>query len=161
MPEGFFIVAGPEFHRVAAQLREIDPAMPGKFRAAMRKAATPILRDVRVAALSLPARGVKHTGLRARLAKGVGVQVGVGNSARMRITTRMDDPTEAALPRGEDNGIRGWRHPVFGNTDNWVHQPGGSWFRETIADDRDLIEQRLQDVLDEAANTVAHAGIGP
>lgn len=149
---------GPEFERVALALREIDARGTQQLRAAMRKAATPIIQDVRAAALSLPARGVKHTGLRARLAKSVSVQAGVGGGARMRFVTRMDNPDEAMLPRGEDSGARGWRHPVFGNTNNWVHQRGGSWFRETINEDSDLVERRLHDVLEEFANRVADAG---
>lgn len=155
--DGIHVVFGPEFHAVAEALREIDSTYPAHLRAAMRKTATPVLRDVRMAALSLPARKGKHTGLRGRLAKGVGLQVGVGGNARMRITTSMREPDEAALPRGEDSGARGWRHPVYGH-DNWVHQRGGSWFRETIADDRDLIESKLAEVLDDARDTVARAG---
>lgn len=75
----------------------------------------------------------------------------------MRFITKMDDPQEAELPRGEDSGERGWRHPVFGH-DVWVHQRGGSWFRETIADQRPDIERRLQDVLDQAAQQIQDAG---
>jgi hypothetical protein len=66
----------------------------------------------------------------------------------------MADPTEAALPRGMDNGTRGWRHPVFGNRDNWVHQRGGSWFREPIASNHDQVERKLTDVLEDAARAI-------
>lgn len=156
--DGIFIAFGPEFRMVADALREIDTTFPTRLRSAMRKTATPVMRDVRMAALSLPARHSKHTGLRARLAKGVGVQIGVGANARMRFTTRMDSPDEAALPRGTDSGERGWRHPVYGNTNNWVHQRGGSWFRETISEDRSMIERNLNDVLQEARDTVARSG---
>ena len=142
---------------VADQLREIDSTFPTRLRQAMRRSATPILQDLRQAALALPARKGKHSGLRARLAKSVGVQLGVGSNARMRFITKMDDPEEAELPRGEDSGERGWRHPVFGH-DVWVHQVGGSWFRETIADQRSDIERRLQDVLDQAAQQIDDAG---
>lgn len=156
--EGFYVEMGPEFQRVANALREIDAKGPSRMRAKMKQAATPIVADVRAAALSLPARGVKHTGLRARLAKSVSVQASVGNNARVRFVTRMNNPSEAMLPRGEDSGNTGWRHPVYGNQDNWVHQRGGSWFRETIEDDGDLVERRLTDVLEEFAQQVADAG---
>jgi hypothetical protein len=155
---GYRIVSGPEFTRVANELRAVDASFPGKLRAALRRAATPIVADVRMAALSLPARGRRHTGLRARLAKGVGVQAGVGNNARMRFVTKVDNPQEAELPRGEDSGERGWRHPVFGNQNNWVHQRGGSWFRETIADDRSFLDDRIQGVLDDAVQQIDRAG---
>lgn len=152
---GFVIITGPEFRATADALREVDSSFPGKLRAAMRKTATPILADIRMAAMALPARKLKHTGLRARLAAGAGVQLGVGRNARMRFTTKMP-PGQEELPRGEDSGERGWRHPVYGH-DNWVHQRGGSWFRETIADQRPDIERRLQDVLDDAAQTIQDA----
>jgi len=155
--DGVFIAFGPEFRLVADALREIDTTFPQQLRNAMRRTATPVMRDVRMAALSLPARGTKHTGLRGRLAAGVGVQIGVGANARMRFTTKMP-PGEGALPRGEDSGERGWRHPVYGDQNNWVHQRGGSWFRETIAEDRDMIERNLNDVLQEARDTVSRAG---
>jgi hypothetical protein len=152
-----WVEAGPEFTRVANALRDMDTKAPSRFRAALKKAATPIVQDVRAAALALPARKGKHTGLRTRLAKGVGVQAGVGKSARMRIVTKMP-AGEEALPRGEDSGAQGWRHPVFGNTDNWVNQAGGSWFRETIADDQDFLEERVNQVLQDARDQIAAAG---
>lgn len=158
MAEGVFIAFGPEFRAVADALREIDSTFPQKLRQEMRKTATPIIRDVRMAALSLPARKAKHTGLRERLAASVSVQIGVAGNARMRFVTKMDDPEEAELPRGEDSGERGWRHPVYGHQDRWVHQRGGSWFRETIADDRDLIERKLSEVLSNAQEIVSRAG---
>ncbi|WP_406527386.1 hypothetical protein [Streptomyces sp. I8-5] len=158
---GVSIVAGPEWDLVAAQLREADPAMPGNLRDALRKAADPIAEDTRRAALALPARGRKHSGLRGRVAAGVRVQPSTAQDIGIRFTTSMADPQEAELPRGLDNGIRGWRHPVFGNSDNWVHQRGGSWFRSTIADDRAQVQDALSGVLDEAAAAIAAAGASP
>lgn len=155
------VIAGPEFTRVANALREIDVQMVSKFRTAMRKAAEPIIKDVQLAAMRLPAHKLKHTGLRARVAKGVGVRAGLGTQASMRFTTSMNEPDEWYLPRGLDLSEKGWRHPVYGNMDIWVHQRGGSWFRETIADNRELLQDRLTDVLEDAAHTVAVAGAGP
>ncbi|MFG3137705.1 hypothetical protein ACGFZA_16020 [Streptomyces sp. NPDC048211] len=142
-------------------MRETDPAMPGNLRDALRKAADPIANDTRRAALALPARGRKHTGLRGRVAAGVSVQPSTTTDIGVRFTTSMADPQEAELPRGLDNGVRGWRHPVFGNSNNWVQQRGGSWFRSTIADDGPQVERALTDVLEQAAASIAAAGIGP
>jgi len=155
--ERFNIVAGPEFRRVADALREIDASFPGKLRRELRKAMTPVLRDVRQAALSLPARSGQHSGLRQRLARGVAVRASVGRRSAVRIVTRMAEPDQAALPRGEDSGAHGFRHPVFGHNP-WVHQAGGSWFRETIIEDKDLIERKINGVLEEARTTVVRAG---
>lgn len=159
MGRGIFEVeAGAEFRRVANALRDIDTALPGKFRRELRKALTPVVQDVRKAALSLPARTGKHTGLRQRLARGVAVRVSVGRRSSARIVTRMVEPDEAALPRGEDSGAHGWKHPVYGNESNIVRQVGGSWFRETIMEDKDFIERKLTDVLEEARDFVTGNG---
>lgn len=157
--EGFYIVAGPEFQRVVDRLGEVDPALPGQLNEALHDAAAPIIQDVQRAAATLPARGAKHTGLRGRLAESVGLQSAAGSS--MRFVTSMDDPEEAALPRGMDNGAVGWRHPVYGNQNNWVQQHGGSWFREPIADDGGLVQENLTDVLEQVAAVIAAAGAGP
>lgn len=154
--ESYHIIAGPEFKATADALRDVDKTFPTMLRKAMKDAAQPVLVDVRNAARALPAYGLKHTGLRARLAAGVAVQASVGASARMRFVTKMP-PGQEALPRGEDSGMAGWRHPVFGH-DKWVTQRGGSWFRQTIADDRPDLMNRLQDVLDAAAQQIDDAG---
>jgi hypothetical protein len=115
----------------------------------------PIVADVRRAAMALPARGSKHTGLRGRLAAGVLAQA---NGQHVRVVATAIDPTESALPRGMDNGAKGWRHPVYGNRDVWVQQRGGSWFREPIASHGSDIERKLTNVLEEMANNIANAG---
>jgi len=149
----YTIVHGPEWQATADALREVDETLSEKFKAALEKAARPTLEELRRAALELPAHKGKHTGLRARIAAGVGVTT---QSKGVRITTSMP-PGQEELPRGEDNGLRGWRHPVFGNRDVWVQQRGGSWFKNTIADDRPRFEKSLGAVLDEACQMVDRA----
>lgn len=73
----------------------------------------------------------------------------------------MDEEDEAYLPRGFDDGQKGWRHPFFGNMDIWYHQDGASWFRETIANDRMLMERVLTDELEDIAEQIGDAGRGP
>lgn len=155
--QGWVIIAGPEFKAVADSLRDMDASLPTALRKSMKDAAQPVLLDVRNAARELPAYGFKHTGLRARLAGGVSVQTGVGLNARMRFVTKMP-PGQEELPRGEDAGIRGWRHPVYGHMDTWVHQDGGSWFVPVIANHKQEILDRLQEILDQAADAVDDAG---
>lgn len=156
-----WIVAGPEFTRVANALRAVDAALPTQFRKRLKDAAKPAVQDVkrRVRALDLPGGPAGTTGLRRRVARGVGVRASVGRMAALRITTSMTQPNEAIIPRGMDRP-QGWRHPVFGNRDNWVTQPGLSWFREPIADHRDEFSEALQDALDWAADTIDNAGGG-
>lgn len=150
----YTVIHGPEWQATADALREVDDTLSEKFKRALEDAARPTLEELRRAALGLPARGAKHTGLRGRIAAGVGSHATVKG---IRFTTSMP-PGQEELPRGEDNGLRGWRHPVFGDRDVWVQQRGGSWFKNTIADQRPVFERALTAVLDDAANTIARAG---
>lgn len=151
---------GNEWRRVAIALKEIDRTLPDKLRKGLREAAKPAAEDAKQRVLALPVRGVKHSGLRGRVARGVGIQAGVGRGLGVRIVTGMRDPQQRKLPEYLDDK-RGWRHPVYGNRHVWVHQStGGSWFRETIAEHRPQIERDVTQVLDDAAETVAAAGRG-
>ncbi|MCX4912805.1 hypothetical protein [Streptomyces sp. NBC_00687] len=151
---------GDEWRRVAVALREVDSSFPGKLRRDLREAAKPAAEDAKRNVLALPVHGRKHSGLRGRVARGVTIQAGIARGLGVRIVTGMRDPQEKALP-GYLDDKRGWRHPVFGNRHEWVHQStGGSWFRETIVDHRPQIERDVRQVLDDAAETIAAAGRG-
>lgn len=147
---------GEEFARVGRALREVDAELPGQLRKDLRTAARPLVAMVKEKVRSLPTHGIRHTGLRRRVAAGVGIRVGLRTG--VTITTSMQKPSEAIIPRGMDSR-NGWRHPVFGNRDNWVQQrTGGSWFREPLASRHDEIERSLHHILEEAANTIDRAG---
>lgn len=151
---------GDEWRRVGIALREVDKSLPDKLRKAMRDAAKPAAEDAKRRVRALPVHGRKHTGLRAKVARGVDIQAGVGRGLGVRIVTGMANPQERKLPLYLDDQ-RGWRHPVFGNRHIWVKQTtGGSWFRSTIAEHRPQMEHDLAKVLEEAANTIANAGRG-
>lgn len=145
---------GPEWRTVRAALEREEKSASRKLTNALEEAAGPIIAKVQGEALALPARGKKHTGLRARVAAGVRVQPG-RQGVRIVATAPLG---ERGLPRGLDNGPRGWRHPVYGNRDVWVQQRGGSWFREPIAEEHDSVERRLTDVLEQMADNIANAG---
>jgi hypothetical protein len=130
-----YVDMGPEWRTVRATLNREESSADRKLHHAIEEAAGPIIAKVQREALELPARGRKHTGLRGRLAAGVRPEV---TPSGIRIVATAE-PGERALPRGMDNGPRGWRHPVYGNRDVWVQQRGGSWFREPIAEEGDAV----------------------
>lgn len=152
---GVYVVTGSEWRTVRDQLQREDRGATRELGNALERAMGPIVADVQAQAAALPARGPKHTGLRGRLAAGVRAEA---NGQHVRVVATAVDPSEAALPRGMDNGARGWRHPVYGNRNVWVQQRGGSWFREPIADHGNEIERKLTNVLEEMANNIANAG---
>lgn len=159
------VVAGPEFTRVAIALRAIDQALPRQLRGEMRDAVKPSVAEAKEKVRTMPVAGHSGTtGLRREVARGVKIQAGLSGrrGAHLRVVTAMTRPDAEIIPRGLDRAA-GWRHPVFGNRDNWVVQrpqrPG--WFLETLSDARDPIEMALTHVLEKARDRVASAGGGP
>lgn len=150
------VSTGPEWKRVAAALDRVDKGLGDKFRREVREAADRLANRAQAEVMKIPVYGMKHTGLRARVARGVGVKI---TGSGVDITTSMNERDEVNLPAYLDSQS-GWRHPVFGNRHVWVRQEtGGSWFRATIESGRDDIENDLHDVMDNGAREIAAAGL--
>lgn len=151
--------AGPEFNRVATALRSIDRRLPTKLRKDIKNQVKPLVRQAKFKVINLPVEGHSgHTGLRRRVARGVRVRVGVGRNAYVRITTVMSDPSQAIIPRGLDNPLRGWKHPTFGHEPEVTQHAAGHWFVDTFAHGRDEIRDGIHHVLEDAAEFVARQG---
>lgn len=150
------IATGPEWKRIADELARQDSTLGARFRNELRRAADQLAVRAEAAVMRIPTHTGQHSGLRARVAKGVGTKI---TGAGVQITTSMDDRSEVNLPAYLDNQT-GWRHPVFGNRHNWVRQEtGGSWFRATIERGQPEIEDRLHDVFEDASRSIARAGL--
>lgn len=147
-------ISGTEqFDRVGAALDATDAEMPTKIRKEVVALASRLAYIASRAALSEPAYGRTHTGLRAEVSTGVGVRE---TDEGASVTTSMPESSEAVIPRGLD--AHGWRHPVFGNRSKWVVQHGAfSWFMDSMQGGRSDGEQNLQRLLDETAERIAAA----
>lgn len=151
------VTTGPEWKRVEAALKALDSRLAEEFRRELHDAAEQSADKTRRAALQIPVNTTQHTGLRRRVAKGVGVKMTANG---VQITTSMNQADERNLPAYLD-AQDGWRHPVFANRHVWVRQTtGGSWFREVIEDSQPQVEEALTDVWEDAARTIAAAGAG-
>jgi hypothetical protein len=141
------------FERVGAALGEADDEMPGKIRKELVLLANRLAYVASRAALAEPTHGAVHTGLRESVSHGVGVRETDDGAV---VTTSMPVPDEAVIPRGLD--AHGWRHPVFGNRNNWVVQHGAfSWFMDSMQGGRTDGEQNLERMLNEVAEKIAAA----
>lgn len=150
------VTTGPEWQRVAAALDAQDKSLGDKFRREVREAGNLLAARAQAAVMRIPVTGTKHTGLRGRVAKGVGTKITMSG---VDITTSMNERDETNLPAYLDSQA-GWRHPVFGNRDVWVHQDtGGSWFRATIESGRGDVEDRIHDIMEGAARDISRAGL--
>jgi hypothetical protein len=159
------VIFGPEFPRVVAALREIDKGLPTKLRKDISDAVKPSVRKAQANMRAMPVKGRGHSGLRAQVARGIKVRVSLGSAtkdAKVRIITTMQDASEAAIPRGF-NSPKGWRHPVFGDREDWVVQHGmrPGWFMDPMQLNRDYVKDKIKTTLDEAAQYIADQGGTP
>jgi hypothetical protein len=148
MPQGALQVYGTEkLARLGHDLRVIGgPTARGlrsHLRVGVKAAAIPLRNDVKRAALAIPARGPKTTGLRRTLAKATKLKVlASSRSAAVRIYVDPVTLKAAGYPPSmatnvEGNGKR-WRHPVYARADEsrdewtWVAQHPTPFFFPTI-----------------------------
>lgn len=151
-----------QFARCEKALREINRSIPRESwqkinqhtRAAMKEASAKVMQQ--------PALKGKHTGLRRRVARGIGLErFRDGEWQHWVVTTSMPEEDEAIIPRGLDTR-RGWRHPIFGKRDEpWVAQYGKfSWFADSMDEIGKEVTPAIENILEEAANTVDNASRG-
>lgn len=94
--------------------------------------------------------------------KGAGLRETIAAATRLqqtakgiRIITQSDrlPQDQRSLPRHLDSD-KGWRHPVFGNRDNWVRQRGGPWFADTIKKKAPEFRQSIVEAMDETVRNI-------
>lgn len=106
-------------------------------------------RDVRVAALR---GGRRAAGLRARVAAAAKLQVRA-RGVRFIIDSSNLPESQQTLPRHLDSQ-KGWRHPVFGNREEWVHQQGRPYFGSTISKHATDFRTAVLKAMDETASKI-------
>jgi len=126
---------GATLRTIARELRDMDDAkVTGLFRRRMEDAARPFPLRVRRAVLAIPVTGKKQTGLRARIALCAGTASWVRGrtaSVAVEMNPRLMPPGEMSLPLMME-GAKRWRHPVFGDRENWVTEPPHPYFQVPV-----------------------------
>jgi len=141
---------GREWKELNRRLRHAgEKGMAKELRKAVREAAKPGRDAAKVAVRSIPVKGPRSTGLRRRMARGVGIQA---DARRVRIVTRMPAGLEM-LPRGFDTD-KGWRKPLFGDRERWFQQAGHPWFRKTIAKTAPKAREEMKAAMDRVADQI-------
>lgn len=159
MPTRVWVVVGPEWKATVAKLRTVENRLPQWVEDEAGEAIDPVVRRAQAAVMRVDVQGgpAGHTGLRSRVASGVGVRKGISSkgNAYFRIFTSMANVAESPIPRGLDSP-KGWRHPLFGNKNYWFQsrptRPG--WFTDTVADSADSIERGIANALDRAERAI-------
>lgn len=169
-----------QYRALARQMREVGSqgrVLRKHLRRRITDAGKPVVEEVRQAARDIPVKGTPGGGalqrrraavLRARSARGAARAARGSHSLRRALAaatslrtvnsgisivlkaSRMAEGQET-LPR-HMNSEKGWRHPVYGDRRDWVHQTGHPFFDVTIrkreAEFRRACEQAIQDTLD-------------
>lgn len=154
-----------DFRTDAADLRNLlgkSSQVPERLRSALRKrirqAAQVAADDSKRTVLGAPgtrSRHPRHTGLRQGIADGIKVSVMTG--ARAGVTIRS---TGAGLPADKRSLVlayesrKGWRHPVFGDTERWVTQLGRPYFGAVIFKHRPEVTAAVEAALREAVEAL-------
>lgn len=149
-------VAGQdEFNRLSRRLKE---AGRGDLRRRMireiRKAGDPALQATKAAWMGVEVTstqgGGSSSGLRGRVAAATRISV-LGSGIRIRVEPGQVDPTYGkALSYGLD-GLGRWRHPVFGNRENWTQQAGQEVFYKTLERFEPRWRAGIEKAMDETA----------
>lgn len=159
MADGIVVItAGKEWITVPNALGREDRRLPRAATGESIEAAESLARQAqrRVRRVQVVGGPEGSTGLRRRVAAGVRVRP---RGSGARVTTSMANRDEAIIPRGLDRK-QGWRHPVYGNKNEWVRSrpsnPG--WFTDTFEDGKRPLEESLTDEIEKSANNIARAG---
>jgi hypothetical protein len=157
----------------AEQLRDLtkrlkaqgDGRLQKKLRSSIRQAAKPAEADVRASVMRVKvtssrggrARPVRSRGLRARTARAVGTSVSGRGTIRIRVSAQKFGEYGRTLPKyldAELNRYQRWRHPVFGNQDNWVAQRGDPYFFSAVRRHRRDFRRAVFAAMDDIADQI-------
>lgn len=151
------IKPGREVAKITKALREIDKKLPAQLRKDLRAAAQPIVAKAKSNARTIPVNSTDPNKIRAAIARGIGIKVSTGKNARMRVVTRMPEPSQAIIPRGFDSP-KGFHHPVFGNSEVTQIPKATGWFFKAAEAEAPFAIAAVKQVLRDAAKYVAKNG---
>jgi hypothetical protein len=147
--------------RVAMALRQESDgkALARDLGKNIRKALAPAVAEARAGIRSMPSAGlpVEGGGLRQAIARRIRAQAKLSGrypGARVRVTKR-GMPREFQLAARRTNRRKGWRHPVYGNTDVWTRQLGKpGWFDDPMRRGRPRYRAAVLAALNESARRI-------
>jgi hypothetical protein len=143
-------------HELAARLRRAAATLQTRLTNAVREEGRPALAEVRSAWLTIEvtssADGGEHSGLRARAAAATKSQP-IGQGVAFTVDGTAVDPRYPDLVLSLD-GLRGWRHPVFGNRRLQERQAGQEVFYRTLSAHARRWETRLERECDQVAREI-------
>lgn len=160
MPPARFSISATgakEYRELAVKLKKAGRKdLRAKLREKIKAAGNPVLDEAKSAARSVPVTGSRGGGTKQRRGFNIstastarkasagrrkaGLRNSIAAAMRLQITAKgvrfvvnsdRLPVSQRRLPRHLDNP-KGWRHPVFGDMEEWAHQQGRPYFAVTI-----------------------------
>lgn len=125
-------------------------AVRKELRDGLREGVKPLVPLARTRVLAQPG-GRRSTGLRRDMARAVQLKVDLGlRSERIGVRIRLDGKKLRGRPAGlvgMYEGVKPWRHPVFG-TGVWVQQPARGFLTDTVRPRQASVVRHVERVMD-------------
>ncbi len=127
---------GKDIKRVAAELRRMDDKeILKRFRKELRAAAAPMVPAVRASIAAIPVKGTSgSSGLRGSLQRATRLMLRTGGKMagiRVLVDPKKMPEHEMSLPQMME-GVKPWKHPVYGNREAWVKQDPHPYFFKVV-----------------------------
>lgn len=106
------------------------------------------------------AKAEAGAGLRETIARAVAGSISTGSartgvSVTWKVAAAKMPNKQRRLPKAF-NSAKGWRHPVFGDRENWVTQHGTPYFDSTIKRHREELGGKIVEGMKKAAESILH-----
>jgi hypothetical protein len=151
--------SGRDLARITRELRQMDsPEVLTRFRKELRTAAKPLVPAIRASIRQISSsRPYSTAGLRGQMSKATTLQVktaGKQASVVLRVDGRKMPLNAGSLPAYMEGSKPRWRHPVYGNRNNWVQQPARPYFYNKLAVAGPRTRQAVGRVMDQISKDI-------
>ncbi len=126
----------------------------------MREALKPGAQQAKSSIMAMPSSGVMQTApaLRSAIARKIRPEVKLGgrwSGARVKAFKTKNIRNFPNAPK-RTNRASGWRHPVWGNRDNWVSQHGKlEWFDRAFEGREGIYRAAVEQAMEDMARRIA------
>lgn len=149
------VEAHVEIRNLGEILRDVkafEPKLATALRRNIRNAAKAAADDAKAEVIK---GGASKTGLRAGIARGIRVSISTGKRTNgVRITSTGAGLDASRKPMVKAYNTATFRHPTFGDTNNWQQQSGRPYFGSVIAAHKADVQRGVEQALDEAVRVI-------
>jgi hypothetical protein len=156
-----------DFAKVVKEIAQVDPSFKKTIKKRLKTAAEPVVEEVKRAALAIPAMGGNAELSRKKKGENLGLRASLANATisdinptkkgailKIRVSTTKF-MSASGRPRTipyymEGRRKKSWRHPVFGNRDNWVEQTPHPFLGVTVLPHKMKFADEVTKALDDA-----------